>query len=114
MSRGGLATYVIGFVLSLVLTIGAFMLIMNHVLSGDAAVIAIVCLAIVQLFVQLFFFLHLGRESKPYWNVSVLLLAAGTIAIIIGGSLWIMHHLDYNMMMTPEETQTYMHNHEGL
>lgn len=114
ISRRGLVTYTVGFALSLLLTIGAFVLIMNHVLNGDNAVVAIVCLAVLQLFVQLFFFLHLGRESKPYWNLSVLLLAVGTIVIIIGGSLWIMHNLDYNMMMTPEETETYMHNHEGL
>jgi cytochrome o ubiquinol oxidase operon protein cyoD len=114
ISRRGLVAYIIGFTLSLLLTIGAFTLIMNHTLSGDNAIVAIVSLAVVQLFVQLFFFLHLGREKSPYMNLSVLLLATGTIGIIIGGSLWIMRNLDYNMMMTPEETQIYMHNHEGL
>lgn len=114
ISRSGFVTYVTGFILSLLLTAGAFMLVMNRTLSGDNAIIAIVSLAVIQLFVQLFFFLHLGREKKPYMNLSVLLLAAGTIGIIIGGSLWIMRNLDYNMMMTPEETRTYMHNHEGL
>ena len=60
MLRGGLMTYIIGFILSLLLTIGAFMLVMNNMLDGNEALIVIISLAVIQLFVQLFFFLHLG------------------------------------------------------
>jgi cytochrome o ubiquinol oxidase operon protein cyoD len=67
-------------------------------MSGTGLVAVIVGLAIIQLFVQLFFFLHLGEESKPRWNLMVLLFAAMVVIIVVFGSLWIMNNLNYNMM----------------
>jgi cytochrome o ubiquinol oxidase operon protein cyoD len=90
--------YVIGFVSSIVLTLFAYILVVNHVISGTGLVAAIVGLAIIQLFVQLFFFLHLGEEKKPRWNLMALLFAATVVIIVVFGSLWIMSNLNYNMM----------------
>lgn len=113
-SEGGLTSYVVGFISSIVLTIVAFMLVMSHELSSFWMITIIVVLAIIQILVQLFFFLHLGRESKPRWNLYVLLSALMVIGIVIGGSLWIMNNLDSYMQMTPEQENTYMHDNEGL
>jgi cytochrome o ubiquinol oxidase operon protein cyoD len=95
--------YVIGFILSLVLTFGAFFLVNQHVASGHSAypheliITIILVLAVAQLFVQLFFFLHMGKEKGPKWNLFVFATFISLILLIVIASLWIMYHLNYNM-----------------
>lgn len=112
--HGGIGSYVTGFVLSIGMTVVSFILVASHLLTSLGTLVVIVTLAALQIIVQLFFFLHLGRESKPRWNIYILLFALMVVIIIIGGSLWIMHNLDRYMIMTPEQINTYMHNNEGL
>ena len=118
---GNVFSYVIGFLLSLLLTLAAYILVYRHVhslhyeYSHAFLRMSIASLAIAQLLVQLIFFLHLGRESKPRWNLLVFGFALSVVVIVVFGSLWIMNNLDYNMQhMTPQETNTYLHDHEGL
>jgi cytochrome o ubiquinol oxidase operon protein cyoD len=106
-------SYVTGFVSSIILTLVAYILVINHILSGTGLVAVIVGLAIVQLFVQLFFFLHVGNEAKPRWNLMALLFAGTVVIIVVFGSLWIMNNLNYNMMHDMD-VKTYMHDHEGF
>ncbi len=102
---GTLRTYTIGFVLSLVLTLAAPGLIwlhgaMHHAFPTHAMLVGLfVVLALLQLFVQLVFFLHLGREASPKWNLLAFSFAAVVVVIVVGGTLWIMHDLDHNMQM---------------
>ncbi len=105
-AHGTLRSYSIGFCLSLLLTIIPYLVVVNHVQMGTALVVTILGVAVVQLVVQLLFFLHLGREEKPYWNLFVFLFAAMVIGILVIGSLWIMHNLNYNM--TPAEMNARM------
>jgi cytochrome o ubiquinol oxidase operon protein cyoD len=112
-NQSRLTSYVTGFVSSIILTLFAYILVVNHILSGTGLVAAIVGLAIIQLFVQLFFFLHVGDESKPRWNLMALLFAAMVVVIVVFGSLWIMNNLNYNMMRNLD-VKTYMHDHEGF
>ena len=98
--------YVVGFVLSLILTFAAYYLVTLQLLSGNTLLVSILVLAFVQLFVQLWFFLHLGREQKPRWNLIFFLSTAGIIFIVVAGSIWIMSHLNYNMM--PHEVEEYV------
>ena len=74
-------------------------------------VAALAVLAITQLLVQLVFFLHIDKERKPRWNLAVLLFAALIVFIIVGGSLWIMYHLNYNM--SPQQMNQYMLQQDG-
>lgn len=114
MIHGGPISYVIGFLSSLTLTIVAFALVMNHVLNIQGLIICVVSLAVVQLLIQLFFFLHLGHESKPRLNLITLLVAVLVIGMVVGGSVWIMHNLNYNMSMSQQEINKYMRDNEGL
>ena len=91
-------SFVIGFIISIALTLAAYVAVVNKVLSGDILVTFILFLAFVQLVVQLLFFLHLGREPKPRWNLQVFLVAFSIIFVVVVGSIWIMHHLNYNML----------------
>jgi cytochrome o ubiquinol oxidase operon protein cyoD len=104
-SSGSLKSYSIGFGLSLVLTLMAYLSVTKHIASGWGLIFVLTALALVQLLVQLLFFLHLGRESKPRWNLQVMLFAAGVVFIIVFGSLWIMKNLQYNhsQSLTPQE-----------
>lgn len=108
-----LRTYVNGFVASIILTVGAYTLVVNHALSGWPLVFGIVALALVQLLVQLVFFLHLGRETKPRWKLVVFLFMLMVIIIFVTGSLWIMNNLNYHML-TPDQMNAYMKSQDGF
>lgn len=85
------------FLFSILLTLAAFFLVRSLPKSGALQVI-IGILGLVQAWIQLFVFLHLGREPKPRWNLIVFLFTVMVTLILVIGSLWIMHHLNYNLM----------------
>ncbi|MBX4190591.1 cytochrome o ubiquinol oxidase subunit IV [Candidatus Saccharibacteria bacterium] len=101
-NSGSYLSYISGFLLSLTLTLIAFALTRRHLNShhlspSDSFMLgALAVLALIQLFVQLTFFLHLDRESKPWWNNTVFAFAAIVVIILVGGSIWIMANLDYH------------------
>lgn len=100
---------VTGFVLALLLTLLAYAVVVNHWLMGLWLMAALAILAVAQLLVQLVFFLHLGREQKPRWNLTAFFFMLIFLVIIVAGSLWIMYNLNYNMMkMTPDQMDSYM------
>lgn len=115
--KATLKSYVIGFVLSVVLTLAAFSLVMYpgffHV-GYSAIVPGIIILAILQLLVQLIFFMHLASENGPRWKLAVLLSTVGIVLIVVVGSIWIMNHLNYNMMANPTEMNTYIQSQDGF
>jgi len=87
-----------GFVLSLVLILAAYFIVVEHLLTGWVLLTSAVVLGIIQGLVQLIFFLHLGIESKPRWNLMIFMFMVLIIIIINGGSMWIINNLDYNVM----------------
>jgi cytochrome o ubiquinol oxidase operon protein cyoD len=89
---------VLGYVVSILLLFAAFFVVEKHQLTDGDLKMAIAGFAVAQALVQLFFFLHLGMESKPHWNTITFIFAVIVILIIIGGSLWIMHNLNYDLM----------------
>lgn len=104
-SHGSVKTYATGFALSIILTLAAYTLVAKGITSGWALVFILAALAISQLLVQLVFFLHLGRESKPRWNLTVMAFAAMVVIILVFGSLWIMKNLQYNHAKVPSTEQ---------
>lgn len=101
--------YTIGFVLSLVLTLVAYFAVVNEWAAGLSLLLILGLLAVAQMIVQLIYFLHLGEESRPRYRLLSFVFMAGILLIIVVGSVWIMHSLDYNMMnMTPDEKTQYM------
>ena len=114
-SHGTIRSYTIGFVLSILLTLAAYFAVVKHMFAGWILIAIIMGYALTQFVVQLIFFLHLGRESKPRWNLVMLLSTVAVVLIIVVGSLWITSHLDrYHPSMTPAQMDTYMRNQEGL
>lgn len=112
-SRGNVTTYIVGFILSLQLTLIAYFLVANQILAGRGLILAIIGLAVTQLMVQLVFFLHLDRESRPRWNFVVFLFMLLVLLILVLGTLWIMHNLDYHAAPTGDVDQ-YLLQEEGI
>lgn len=103
-------SYVFGFLFSILLTIVPYLLVVNHRLSGNVLIGTLVAVALAQMVIQLFFFLHMGRERKPRWNLLVFLFMVLIVLIVVIGSLWIMNNLEYNMH--PDEVERYIEKEE--
>jgi cytochrome o ubiquinol oxidase operon protein cyoD len=97
---GNLKSYLLGFFLSLILTLAAYYTATLHLFSGWLFDIVIASLAIVQALLQLFLFFNLTREVKPRWNLIIFLFMIMVVVIIVAGSIWIMNNLNYNLMPT--------------
>jgi len=110
--HGSLRSYIIGFVLSLVLTIIPYYMVTRGNGTGRTLLLLILGLAIVQMFVQIFFFLHLGRGPKPLYNIVFFAGTAGLIVMVIGASLLIMDNLYRNM--SPAEVTTRLAQDENI
>ncbi|HEV7453650.1 MAG TPA: cytochrome o ubiquinol oxidase subunit IV [Candidatus Saccharimonadales bacterium] len=95
--HGTITSYVTGFILSLVFTLIPYYLIVHKTFAKNELLAIILGFALLQMVVQLFFFLHLGREKKPHSNAIFLVSTVGIIFVVVGGSLWIMKNLHYNM-----------------
>jgi len=96
--------YAIGFVLSLILTAIPFWLVMSNTLAPDTTRWVILGFAAVQLVVQMVYFLHMSSKSEGGWNMMALILTIVLLVIVMSGSIWVMHHMNQNMMpgMGPE------------
>jgi cytochrome o ubiquinol oxidase operon protein cyoD len=98
-SRGSFKSYATGFILSNILTGIAFALVMSGRFSRSAALFGIFCAAIVQILVHLHYFLHLDTSSAMRWNVLALVFALLIMILFVGGTIWIMYHLNYRMAL---------------
>jgi cytochrome o ubiquinol oxidase operon protein cyoD len=99
LPHGSLGGYVTGFLLSVVLTAIPFWLVMNDVLgNATLTAITIMAFAVVQIIVHMVFFLHVNGRSEGGWNLMGLIFTIVVVVIVLAGSLWVMYHLNANMM----------------
>jgi cytochrome o ubiquinol oxidase operon protein cyoD len=111
---GSMRSYVAGFIISIVLTLAAYIMVVNHFYYGWALVGAIIVLAVIQLLAQMILFLHLGRESKPRWKLGVFYFMLMVVLILVLGSLWIMVNLSYHHdHRSPGKTNQFIIKDEG-
>jgi cytochrome o ubiquinol oxidase operon protein cyoD len=94
--------YVIGLVLSALLTAASFYVLRSRAIWGPGIPVALLVLAVAQIGVQLVFFLHITTAPDNTNNVLALAFGVLIVALIIIGSLWIMAHLNHNMMPMDE------------
>ena len=88
----------LGLGFSVILTIAAFVLATSHVIYGPAIPVALIVLAIAQMGVHLVFFLHITTGPDNTNNVLALAYGIMVVGLIVVGSIWIMSHLEQNMM----------------
>jgi cytochrome o ubiquinol oxidase subunit IV len=97
--HGSLRSYLIGFGLSVVLTAIPFWLVMSGVLdSRQATALTIMVFAAAQIVVHMIFFLHMSARSENGWTMMALIFTLVIVGITLSGSLWVMYHLNLNMM----------------
>lgn len=102
--------YMVGFGLSVVLTIIPFWLVMGDVLdSANLTVFLIVAFGAVQMIVHMIYFLHLNTKSEAGWVLISLAFTVMLVVITVAGSIWIMAHLDGNMMSWMLESSNESH-----
>lgn len=101
--HGTLKSYLIGFIISFLLTVISFTLVAASLLSEHSLIYTIAGLALIQASLQLLFFLHLGQEAKPRWETLIFFFMVLILLIIVMGTLWIMSDLNDRMMSTMPE-----------
>lgn len=95
---GTYKTYISGFVLSVIITVTAFLVVGFHIFPPVGLYLSVAILALLQFYVQLVFFLHLSTDSKARWNLISFIFTLIVVIILVAGTLWIMFNL-YTMMM---------------
>ena len=98
--HGSFKSYMIGFLLSVVLTAIPFWLVMTEALAPQTTGLVITAFAVVQIIVHMIFFLHMNHKSEGGWNMLALIFTIVIVVIAVAGSVWVMYHLNVNMMPT--------------
>jgi cytochrome o ubiquinol oxidase subunit IV len=98
-SHSTLKGYLTGFLLAVILTAIPFWLVMGNEFTKPATAAAVVLIfAAVQMVVHMIYFLHMTSKSEGGWNLLALLFTVMLVVITLSGSIWVMYHLDHNMM----------------
>jgi cytochrome o ubiquinol oxidase operon protein cyoD len=96
--HGSTKSYLIGFALSVVLTLASFGVVMSGMVPHDMMMPGIIVFGVAQLVVQLVFFLHMGTSPSQRSNLAIMLFTILILAIVVVGSLWVLHNMNVNMM----------------
>lgn len=99
MERHGLRSYLVGFVLAVILTAIPFWLVYAHTLPPSRIMLIIAIAAVLQILVHLHFFLHINFTTTPKENLLAIAFTAVLLFLMVGGSLWIMMDLHYRMAL---------------
>ena len=103
-SHSTLKGYVTGFVLAVVLTVIPFWLVMGKVFDKPhVTAIVILAIAAVQIVVHMVYFLHMTSKLEGGWSLLALIFTLMLLVIMLTGSIWVMYHLNANMMPSMQE-----------
>lgn len=102
--HGTMKSYMTGFILSVILTAIPFWLVMGDVFSSKVVTASLIMgFGLVQIVVHMIYFLHMNTRSEGGWTMMALIFTIVIVVIALSGSLWVMHHLNTNMMpMSPD------------
>ena len=103
--HGSLKSYAIGFALSVILTAIPFWLVMNRTFENSSTTaFVILAFAAVQMVVHMVYFLHMNTRVEGGWSMLALVFTLVLVIITLAGSIWVMYHLNSNMMpgMAPD------------
>lgn len=96
--HGSTTSYVVGLVLSVLLTVVPFGMVMHGGFAPGVTLATVVTMAVLQVLVQLLMFMHLDGKAQGGWNLLTLVFALTVVGMLLAGSLWIMYHLMVNLM----------------
>ena len=91
--------YLTGFILSLILTAIPFWIVMGNVFDkSSTTAFVVLAFAAVQIVVHMIYFLHMNAKSEHGWTMLALIFTVVVVVITLSGSLWVMYHMNHNMM----------------
>jgi len=100
--------YATGFFAAVFLTAIPFWFVMGKTFGSSTTTAAVIlAFAAVQIVVHMIYFLHMSPKSEGGWNLLALLFTVMLVVIALSGSLWVMYHLNHNMM---PDSMMNMHN----
>jgi len=94
----GVLGYVVGLGLAAFITVVAFFIAGTTLVWQPSIPIALFVLAVAQMGVHLVFFIHLTTGSDNVNNIMALAFGVLIVLLVVVGSVWIMYHLNHNMM----------------
>ena len=97
-SHGSSRSYLVGFLVSVLLTLIPFGLVMYPTLPKSITLMIVLAFAVIQVLVHLVYFLHLDRSEAQRENVVAFVFAGLVIVLLVGLSLWIMFSIHTYMM----------------
>jgi cytochrome o ubiquinol oxidase operon protein cyoD len=100
--------YVIGFALAIILSIASFWVTGTDFIYGPALAVALLVLAVAQMGVHLVFFLHITTDPDNTNNVLALAFGVLIVCLVVFGSIWVMIHMNQNMMPMPMDRMLQM------
>ncbi|APH57085.1 Cytochrome O ubiquinol oxidase protein cyoD [Granulibacter bethesdensis] len=96
-SHGSVGSYITGFILSVILTAAAFLIVAYKLIPEHLILPGVAALAVIQILVHLVFFLHMNASSEQRWNVTAFVFSVVVLLILVSGSIWIMYNLTSRM-----------------
>jgi cytochrome o ubiquinol oxidase subunit IV len=99
--RREIGGYLLGLALAALLTIAAFWVASTHLIYGPALAVALLVLAVAQMGIHLIFFLHITTDPDNTNNIMALAFGVLTVCLVVFGSIWVMIHMNQNMMPMP-------------
>ena len=94
----GVGSYLLGLALATLLTIVSFFIAQTTLVWTPSIPVALCVLAIAQMGVHLVFFLHITTGPDNVNNVMALAFGVLIVLLLIVGSLWIMMHMNHDML----------------
>lgn len=110
----GVGMYAAGFLLSLVLTIGAYLAVTQRAFSPSVLACVLLAFALAQFLVQAICFLHLAGKGASRERLAIFTAAVLIVLILVSGSLWIMTTLNGRMMPSTAQMEQYMQDQSGF
>jgi cytochrome o ubiquinol oxidase subunit IV len=99
--RRELGGYLLGLALAVLLTIASFWLGRTNLIYGPSLAVGLLVLAVAQMGIHLIFFLHITTDPDNANNVMALAFGVLIVCLVVFGSIWVMTHLNHNMMSMP-------------
>jgi len=91
-------TYLYGLGLAILLSVASFWAVHTDLIYGPSVPVAIAVFAVAQMGIHLVFFLHITTAPDNTNNVLALAFGLLIAGLVVFGSLWIMQHLNHNLM----------------
>ena len=94
--------YLLGLGLAAVLTAASFWVTGTTLIYGPGLPMTLTALAVAQMGIHLVFFLHITTAPDNTNNVLALAFGFLIVCMLVFGTLWVMYHLDRNMIPVQE------------